>query len=76
MLCKIGLHSWKKIYEPVSYKFMDDYCIKKVLRFRVCSKCKKMQKLDYTIDGCFWNTLNDCERKIVKRHIARGDLSY
>ncbi len=76
MLCKIGLHKWKKIYEVIKYKFMDDYCTEKNLRFRICSKCGKMQKLESTIEGCFWSTLNSCEKKIVKRHINRGILIY
>ena len=68
-------HDWKKVYEEDEYYFLYEKCIRLDLKFRVCQKCGKAQRYDFTIaGGPYWEPLTSCETKVLLSKIKdKGD---
>lgn len=75
-LCKIGLHKWRKIYRSTTYYFMDEPCKGREELFRKCERCSKVQHRTWNGQCWYWETLGDCERKIVFKYLKKGDLTF
>jgi hypothetical protein len=66
----IHFHSWKPIMQNQVYFFRGHECQNSVTSgFRICKDCEKIQQYFYDSQGGCWETMSECEQKIIKDEI-------
>jgi len=71
---KFCWHKWKYVYSLTTNMFLGENCPRLEKKFRVCTKCGKSQEFVALYDRCDWETLSECETKVLLGKVVdKGD---